>query len=293
MHIKKKKQLGTGLNPRGNVFGGGGDDDEDSESDEPQTKTTARDAVNRAIQKEQEALRAKAQQHQQEYDFDGTYENYQKETDKQNKTTHEATSNSRGSRYISDLLQAAETRKRERELILERKLAREQVKEEEAIPEFRNKEKFVTSAYKVKLQERRLWQEEEQKNIEREAEQDVTKQSDMAGFYGNLTKNVAMGGGGGGGEDNTKEAKEKAAGLGFLDGFDREPDNGDDNNGHETLAPTSTDDQKPAANDHASSSKDISTKQDTETRRKRQRLERQEKVAAARERYFQRHGLVA
>ena len=148
---KAGKSLGFGLNKRkkpakSNVF----DDDDESGEDEPDApnddKKARRDAVNREIAAEQEALRKRAKKAMAGaasdtlYDYDGAYESFQpnKEADKSQEAPKE-----KKSRYIQDLLKQSEKRNIEREAIYERKVAREQ-EEEDAQLDFRGKEKFVT-----------------------------------------------------------------------------------------------------------------------------------------------------
>ena len=101
------------------------------------------------------------------------------------------------SRYLGGLLKAAEERKRERELLLERKIIREQDKEVGAAQD--EGPQFVTAAYRRKLEEREAWQRNRKVQEEREAAADVTLGSNagmaMAQFYSRLNDNVALGGG--------------------------------------------------------------------------------------------------
>ena len=86
-------------------------------------------------------------------------------------------------RYIQALLQTAERRKKENERRIERQVQKER---EEEGNEFADKESFVTSSYRQKLEEFKK-QEEEEKRMERlEAIGDVTKQKDLTGFYRHL-----------------------------------------------------------------------------------------------------------
>lgn len=59
-----------------------------------------------------------------------------------------------------------------------------------------DKEKFITTKYKQKLEEQQYWEDEDERMDAIEAAQDVTKRGGMAmgSFYQNLnTKNIAMG----------------------------------------------------------------------------------------------------
>lgn len=86
-------------------------------------------------------------------------------------------------KYINKLLQAANRRKRENELRIERQVQKDRVAEGD---EFKDKEEFVTSAYKKKLEELRELEEQEKREEYLEQIGDVTKQSDLDGFYRHL-----------------------------------------------------------------------------------------------------------
>lgn len=89
------------------------------------------------------------------------------------------------------LMEKAKQREREHEVIYERKIAKERSKDDHL---FADKDKFVTAAYKRKLQEQAKWLEEERLRELREERDDVTKKTDISDFYFSLTKNVAFGG---------------------------------------------------------------------------------------------------
>lgn len=287
----KKEKFAFGLNSRregaansggqqaANVFGG-----DDSEDEEEEDSGDDRAAVNRDLKAEQEALRKRAAASIAEYDYDGVYDEMHASTTNKPSETQE-----KKSRYIGDLLKAAKQRDRERDVINERKVAKEQAQEE---AEYRGKDKFVTKAYKQKLAERELWaQEQEERRLEEEKE-DVTKKTGdgaFASFYGNLNRNVAMGGGtsekesdakgergeGGSGEEfkAPSRSEQPASGLGFMDGFERaSPDNGD-------VKDTQVDES--GKNEAA-----VSPPSPVSMRKARQ-----EKLAKARVRYFQRQGI--
>lgn len=88
-------------------------------------------------------------------------------------------------KYISSLLQKAKEREIERDRIIERKLAREQA-EEEAV--YGDKEKFVTTAYRARLEERSRLEEQARRSDAADAAQDVTKRGDLNEFYRNMYK---------------------------------------------------------------------------------------------------------
>ncbi|XP_063002630.1 nuclear speckle splicing regulatory protein 1 isoform X2 [Elgaria multicarinata webbii] len=86
-------------------------------------------------------------------------------------------------KYIQNILKAAELRKKEQEKRMEKKIQKEREMEGDA---FDDKEAFVTSAYKKKLQERAEEEEREKREAAIEACLDVTKQKDLSGFYRHL-----------------------------------------------------------------------------------------------------------
>lgn len=96
----------------------------------------------------------------------------------------------RQSKYIEALKEKAEQRKREQDIVYERKLHKERSKEDHL---FADKDKFVTSAYRKKLEEEQKWLEEERRRQLREEREDVTKKKDLSDFYFGLGKNVAFG----------------------------------------------------------------------------------------------------
>jgi coiled-coil domain-containing protein 55 len=316
----KKKQtkasIGFGLNSRGakeaakktsNVF----DDDDANDSDDPDNNATkdkelsGREQVNQQIAKEQAALRARALaaaaaiKDPSIYDYDGAYDSFQPQGDDKSKVEVK----DRKSRYVSDLLINSKKRERERETIHERKVAREQA-EEDAHEDFRGKEKFVTKAYKRKLEERKQWEAKEEEERRTEEENDVTKKTDGAAFgnfYGNFSKNVSLGGT----LDQTNEDKEKtddtpmdefrkapmddftkgSSGMDFLDGFAKSDEPGGDEE-HANASP-----HQDKVGEPKSTAKEVDSKQppsDGLSIRER----REKKVAEARVRYLERRRLM-
>lgn len=85
--------------------------------------------------------------------------------------------------YIENLVKAANKRKIENERRIERQIQKERENEGN---EFKDKEVFVTSAYKKKLEEMRLEEEKEKREEYLENIGDVTKQNDLGGFYRHL-----------------------------------------------------------------------------------------------------------
>lgn len=86
-------------------------------------------------------------------------------------------------KYIENLIKTANKRKLENERRVERQIQKEREKEGD---EFKDKEVFVTSAYKKKLEEMKIEEEKEKREEYLESIGDVTKQHDLGGFYRHL-----------------------------------------------------------------------------------------------------------
>ncbi|KAG0339674.1 hypothetical protein BG000_001632 [Podila horticola] len=114
------------------------------------------------------------------FDYDGVYDQL-KAGDRAKELARKQDSADRKPKYVSALLQAAETRKRDRQIAEERKIEREREKEGE---EFKDKEMFITPAYKAQKEAMRKAEEEDRKR-----EEMLAKDKDgslMQGFYKNL-----------------------------------------------------------------------------------------------------------
>lgn len=260
-----------------NVLG----DEEDDDNEDELHPATSRAAVNRALLSEQAALRKRAQEAV--YDYDGEYDTF-KQPEKVAPKQEE-----RKSRYIGGLLKAADQRKRERDIVYERKVAKEQA-EEDAEVDFRGKDKFVTAAYKKKLEERELWLAEEESKRKAEEANDVTKQTGglaMANFYGNMNRNVAMGGGEPENDrmeiPNTgdKEKKPSESRKTSETHQDSPQLKGDFTVGFE-MAKGGVDEKEMNLDEDS---------KDPAAERLRKRQRREQKIKEARERYFERHGI--
>ncbi|KAI2489479.1 Coiled-coil domain-containing protein 55 (DUF2040) [Fragilaria crotonensis] len=277
---QKKAKLSFGLNTtsasvkKSNVFG----DDEDEDEDDNDQDETGRDQVNRDLLREQEALRRRASSALDSYDFDGTYEATSKAGSDAPKSPK------RESRYISDMMKKAAKRNYERDMALERKLAKEQAAEE---ADFLGKEKFITAAYKKKLAERELWKQEEEEQSRRDEQVDVTKRKDgLVGFYSNLSKNASMGGKEEVMKDDDKQDSGETSRPSFLDGFAPAGET-DDAEAHTATS-------KPSFLDgfEASSANADDNELENETTPTMSLYQRRaEKLAKARFRYFQRRGI--
>ncbi|KAF9302260.1 hypothetical protein BGZ74_005575 [Mortierella antarctica] len=114
------------------------------------------------------------------FDYDGVYDQL-KAGDRAKELARKQDSADRKPKYVNALLQAAETRKRDRQIAEERKIEREREQEGE---QFKDKEMFITPAYKAQKEAMRKAEEEDRKR-----EEMLAKDKDgslMQGFYKNL-----------------------------------------------------------------------------------------------------------
>ncbi|XP_046960000.1 nuclear speckle splicing regulatory protein 1 [Vanessa cardui] len=157
-----------------NVFGSDGDSDDDRGAKPVLLKPSAN--INRQSKVAQEKALTEDPT---VYQYDEIYDSMSKEK----LTKKKKTQDEKKPRYIENLLKTANKRKLENERRIERQIQKEREKEGD---EFADKEVFVTSAYKKKLEE--LRQEEEKEKYEEflESVGDVTKQGDLGGFYRHL-----------------------------------------------------------------------------------------------------------
>ncbi|EFJ43409.1 hypothetical protein VOLCADRAFT_96440 [Volvox carteri f. nagariensis] len=165
-----------------NVFG---DDDSDEEDVERQIARQA--DKKRAAAKVQQVYEEALAEDPSVFDYDGVYDSIQEArvTSKQQDKVQ------RQSKYIASLLEQAQQRKREQDVLYERRMVKERQQEDHL---FEDKERFVTSAYRKKLEEDKKWLEAERQKELEEQRNDVRKVGHMGNFYANLlTKNVAYG----------------------------------------------------------------------------------------------------
>ena len=90
------------------------------------------------------------------------------------------TSEAKTPKYITKLLETAEKRKKEHERRVERQVQKDREAEGE---QFKDKESFVTSAYRKKLEEMKEAEEVDKREAYLENIGDVMKQQDLSGFY--------------------------------------------------------------------------------------------------------------
>ncbi|XP_049794129.1 nuclear speckle splicing regulatory protein 1 [Schistocerca nitens] len=176
--IVPKKPGQSGLQPRLSVF----NDNSDS-GDE------GGDWVKRALKRDsQKSLQKKQTKLEMEkalavdptvYQYDEIYDKMEKKKAEEKKLK----STDKKPKYIQSLLKQAERRKKEQERRYEREVQREREAEGE---QFKDKESFVTAAYRAKLEEFRKMDEQEKHMEHLEAIMDVSKQKDLSGFYRHL-----------------------------------------------------------------------------------------------------------
>ncbi|XP_070591566.1 nuclear speckle splicing regulatory protein 1 [Erythrolamprus reginae] len=153
-------------------------DDESSISESLQKEAAKKQAMKQTKMEIQRALAEDSTV----YEYDAIYEDIQKKKE-ESQASSLAGKAEKKPKYIQNILQAAELRKKEQERRMEKKIQKEREAEGEA---FQDKMAFVTSAYKKKLQERAEEEERERKEAAIEASLDVTKQKDLSGFYRHL-----------------------------------------------------------------------------------------------------------
>lgn len=126
------------------------------------------------------------------FDYDGSYDDMKKDKIMSHPLSQSFSKDPPKSKYVSNLKTAAVLRERENDKAYERKLLKERKEEEEQFGE--EEQKFVTSAYREKLEERQKWEYEERIQSAMDKKNDVRVKG-MQSFYSNLlTKNVAVGG---------------------------------------------------------------------------------------------------
>ncbi|KAM1530015.1 hypothetical protein ACFX1Z_019161 [Malus domestica] len=162
---------------------GFGDDDDDNDVEKEISRQASK---NKSLKDIEEQQRKALEQDPSVFDYDGVYDQMKQKAIQPRVQDRQE----RMARYIPGIQRKAEKRKREQEIIYERKLQKERNQEDHL---YADKERFVTGAYKKKLAEQAKWAEEDRLRQLREEKDDVTKKKDLTDFYFNLQKNVAFG----------------------------------------------------------------------------------------------------
>lgn len=177
--LPKKQQQNTA--PKlGNVFGDDNASDEDDGTDWVRKALKAEGEKNRMKKQTKLDIQKALDEDPTIYQYDEVYDNLERgkgQSDSMSKQKEKK------SKYIQKLLKTADRRKKEQEHRIERMVQKEREAEGEI---YADKESFVTSAYRAKLEEFKKMEEEEAKMDRLEAIGDVTKQQDMSGFYRHL-----------------------------------------------------------------------------------------------------------
>ena len=114
------------------------------------------------------------------FQYDEVYDDIEKKKVEEKESKKEV---DRKPKYVHNLLKAADERQKE----FERRIERQVQKEREAEGEmYADKESFVTSSYRKKMEEIAEQEEEEARKARIEAALDVTKQNNLDGFYRHL-----------------------------------------------------------------------------------------------------------
>ncbi|XP_077150401.1 nuclear speckle splicing regulatory protein 1 isoform X3 [Ranitomeya variabilis] len=150
------------------------------------------------------------------YEYDSVYDDLQKK--KEDNAAKMQSGKDTKPKYMQNILKAVEHKKKEQEKRMEKKIQKEREMEGE---EFQDKEAFVTTAYKKKLQEKAEEEERERREAAIEASLDVTKQKDLSGFYRHLLNQTV-------GEEKAPECSLRSAEVKQEKpkGYSDEPNNG-------------------------------------------------------------------
>jgi len=129
------------------------------------------------------------------FDYDGVYDQMHEEKVNSMNAHPLATTKVRKEKKEARYVQAILERAKKREVEMDRSYEKFKLKErQEDDHMYGDKEKFVTSAYRAKLEERKRWELEDKKNELREEAEGARARGDMSGFYSNLlTRNIATG----------------------------------------------------------------------------------------------------
>ena len=155
-------------------------DEEESKDNQNKRQMTYKERVNNDLKekaasaaKKVEALKASVEAEGKEsiYDYDSFATKKQEEDNVKRRMIREEQLDSKP-QYIAGLMATAKVRGKEKERVHDKKLIKEREAEDEL---YGDKPKFVTSAYKAKLEEDRKFDEEEEAKLAEEARRDLSK----------------------------------------------------------------------------------------------------------------------
>ncbi|XP_027366657.1 nuclear speckle splicing regulatory protein 1-like [Abrus precatorius] len=180
LRAKPKKQL-----PRPSLatpFGFNDDDENDVERE-----IVLQASKNKTLKEVEEQQKKALEEDPSIFDYDGVYDKMKEKVALPLAQDREE----RKPKYIQNLIKKAKEREQYREIVYEKKIAKERSKDDHL---FADKDKFITEAYRKKLAERERQMELERLRELQEERDDVTKKKDfLLDFYANLDKNVAYG----------------------------------------------------------------------------------------------------
>uniref|UniRef100_A0A8C5PZG4 Nuclear speckle splicing regulatory protein 1 n=1 Tax=Leptobrachium leishanense TaxID=445787 RepID=A0A8C5PZG4_9ANUR len=194
--LTKKTLQKNAFLPKPSVFG------DDSDDEMTVGESIKKEALKKRVMKQTKLEMQKAlEEDSSVYEYDSVYDDLQKTKEENNSKM--LTGQDKKPKYIQNIMKAVEVRKKEQEKRMEKKIQKEREMEGE---EFQDKEAFVTSAYKKRLQEKAEEEEREKREAEIEASLDVTKQKDLSGFYRHLLNQTV-------GEEEAPECSMRSAGV--------------------------------------------------------------------------------
>ncbi|XP_069617264.1 nuclear speckle splicing regulatory protein 1 isoform X2 [Ranitomeya imitator] len=209
--LPKKLQQKNVCAPKHSAFA------DDSDEEMSVGETLQKEALKKRVMKQTKLEMQKAlEEDASVYEYDSVYDDLQKK--KEDNAAKMLSAKDRKPKYIQNVLKAVEHRKKEQEKRMEKKIQKEREMEGE---EFQDKEAFVTTAYKKKLQEKAEEEERERREAAIEASLDVTKQKDLSGFYRHLLNQTV-------GEEKAPECSLRSAEVKQEKpkGYSDEPNNG-------------------------------------------------------------------
>lgn len=152
--------------------------DSDTDSDSPDPKKSVNLELGDSQKRQVKAAQAKVLAEDPTiYQYDELYDDMDS---KRKELKSDKSKEDRKPKYIGKLLETADKRKKEQERRIERQVQKDREAEGEM---YKDKESFVTSAYRAKLEEMKKAEENEKREEYLENIGDVTKQSDLGGFY--------------------------------------------------------------------------------------------------------------
>ena len=175
--LQKPKQAARPTS--GSVFGDAAVEDTLDVSEELERMRQSKSARAAAAAEHQAAISQDASV----FDYDGAYDAMQEQRKEARELTTGKSGQQKSAKYIGTIMEAHKERQIENDKIFERQL----VKEAEAEAHlYGDKEKFVTAAYRKKMQAREEFEAEQKAKEAKEEKEDVTKRKDMSHFYSNL-----------------------------------------------------------------------------------------------------------